>query len=362
MRVRWGCFLVWMLGGFVFLACGKAEPPKEIVRPVRYIQVFSTGGTRTRSFSGVAQAGLESRLSFKIPGTIKRVAVQVGDRVNAGDLIAQIDPNDYQLQVQQAEAGLANAEAQARNAEANYGRVRALYENNNASKAELDAVRAGSESAEAGVQTAQKQVELAQLQLSYTTLQAPARGAIAQVNVEVNENVGAGQLAVLLTSSSELEVQVSMPEVLISQIRKGSPVTVTCDAVPDKEYAAIVTEVGIAATGMVTTFPVTVRLDRSDADIRPGMAMVVMFRFESRDQRERFIVPSVAVGEDRKGRFVYLVEPIVEESGFGIVRRKGVVIGEPRSDGLEIFEGLVDGDLVVIAGISRIMDGKKVRI
>ena len=304
MRLRWIPFLAWTLGAMLLLSCGEAEPPKEIIRPVRYVQVFSTGGTRTRSFSGVAQAGLESKLSFKVPGTISRIAVKVGDRAGAGDLIAQLDPSDYQLQAQQAEAGLTNAKAQARNAEANHDRVRALYENNGASRTDLDAARTGAESARAAVQAAQKQFELAQLRLSYTTLTAPLRGAIAQVNVEANENIGAGRSVVLLTSGSDLEVQISIPEVLISQIREGSKVTVKFDALPEEEHPARVTEVGVAATGMVTTFPVTVRLDRSDPDIRPGMAAVVEFLFESRDQRERFIVPSVAVGEDRKGRLV----------------------------------------------------------
>ena len=363
MRIRSGmCWVVMLIATLLLGSCAEKEQPKEVIRPVRYVQIFSTGGTRTRSFSGVAQAGLESKLSFKVPGTIKRVAVKVGDRVNAGDVIAQLDPNDYQLQVQQADAGLANARAQARNAEANYERVRALYEHNNASKTDLDATRAGSESARAGVQSAEKQLELARLQLSYTTLTAPARGAIAQVHVEMNENVNAGKQVVLLTSGTHIEVKVSIPGILISRIREGSTVAVTFDALPDKEHAAKVTEVGVAATGMVTTFPVTVRLDRSSPDIRPGMAAVVAFLFESRDQRERFVVPSVSVAEDRKGRFVYVVEPISGEDGFGVIHRKDVTIGELTSDGLEIFEGLSDGELVVTAGMSRITDGKKVRI
>jgi hypothetical protein len=113
---------------------------------------------------------------------------------------------------------------------------------------------------------------------------------------------------------------------------------------------------------MVTTFPVTVRLDDAAPDVRPGMAATVSFLFESKDQRERFLVPSIAVGEDRGGRFVYVVEPLPEEPGFGTAIRRAVTIGELTKDGIEIFEGLADGDLVVTAGLSRIIEGQKVKI
>ena len=344
-------------------SCGKKEEVgQEIIRPVRYMQVYSTGGTRVRTFSGVTQAGLESNLSFKVPGTIKRITVKVGDEVRAGRLLAQLDPSDYELQVQQAEAALSSTRAQARNADANYSRIRTLYENNSASKSELDAARAASESATASVQSAEKQLELARLHLGYTTLDAPTGGDIAQVTVEVNENVQAGQPVIMLTSGTQTEVKVSIPEVLIAQIREGEKVTVSCDAVPDKEFTGSVLEVGVAATGVGTTFPVTVRFDERPELIRPGMAANVSFLFESEDERERFIVPSHAVIEDRGGRFVFLVEPIRGEEGFGTIHRTSVIVGDLTAEGLEVFEGLSDGDLVVTAGVSRISDGQKVRL
>jgi RND family efflux transporter MFP subunit len=361
-KITFASFCLVITLTVLLASCGKEEEPPEIIRPVRYIQVFTTGGTRERTFSGIAQAGLESRLSFKVSGTVSRVAVKVGDKVEAGDLIAQLDRSDYQLRVQQAEAALENVKAQARNAQANYARVRSLWENNSASKTDLDAARAASESAEASVTSAEKQLEMAQLQLRYTTLRAPVGGAIAQVDVEVNENVNAGRTMVVLTSGSQIEVKISVPEVLISQVREGSAATVTCDAYPGKELSATITEVGIASTGMVTAFPVTARLDESTPDIRPGMATTVAILFESKDQRERFLVPSIAVGEDRDGRFVYVLEPITEEPGFGTVRRRVVTIGELTKEGIEVFEGLVDGDLVITAGISRIIGGQKVKI
>jgi RND family efflux transporter MFP subunit len=353
---------VLFLGFLVLTSCGQKEEQVEVIRPVRYMEVYSTGGTRLRIFSGVARSGLESKLSFRVPGTVQHVAVALGDKVKRGDLIARLDPGDYELRVQQAEASLTNAEAQARNAAANYDRVRSLYENNSASRTDLDAARAGQESSTARMQASGKELELAQLQLRYTRLTAPTGGDIARVDVEVNENVGVGQTVVILTAGSDIEVKVSMPEILISQVSEEQIVQVEFDAIPERQYAATVTEVGVAATGMVTTFPVTVLLGETDPDIRPGMAAVVSFAFESEDRRERYLVPTVAVGEDRDGRFVYVVHPKPDEPGHGIARRREVTVGELTADGLEIFEGLSDGDLVITAGVSLIRDGQKVKI
>jgi RND family efflux transporter MFP subunit len=255
----------------LLLSCGKKEEPKEIIRPVRYKQVFLRGGIRTRSFNGVAQAGMESKLSFKVPGTVNQVAVSVGDQVKTGQLLVKLDPIGFQLNVQKAEAALSDTRAQFRNAQSNYERVRALYENGSVSLSELDASRAASESAGASVQTAEKQLELARLQLSYARLSAPVNGAIAQVNVEVNENVRVGQPIIFLTSGSQIEVEISVPENLISMIEEGDSVAVKFDAVPGKEYPGTIIEVGVASTGMGTTYPVKVQLIQSNIDIRSGI-------------------------------------------------------------------------------------------
>lgn len=353
---------VILFGTILFISCGEEEAEKEIIRPVRYIQVYSTGGSRVRIFTGVAQAGMESNLSFKVPGTVQKVSVLIGDGVKRGELIAALDPSDYRLQVQQAEAALAQARAEARNASSNFERVRTLYESNNISKSSYDAARAATESAKAAVRSAEKQFEMAQLRLSYTRLTAPVSGAIASCLIEVNENVQAGSPVVLLTSGSQIEVNILIPGILISQVKEGSKVTVTFDAIPNKEFTATILEVGVAATGVGTTFPVTVRLDEQDTAIRPGMAATVVCRFESKDERERFMVPSHAVVEDRVGRFVYVVEPIPDETGYGTIHRKAVTVGDLTAEGIEIFEGISDGELVVTAGVSRITDGQKVKI
>ena len=358
MNMNWKIVCLAVL---LFAACGEeAQPPEPVVRPVRYAPVYVTGGERVRQFAGTARAGVESRLSFKVAGTVSRVPVNVGDGVEVGDLIAELDAKDYKLQVQEAEAGLKSGQAQARNAEASFARVQQLYEDGNASRADLDAARAGAESAREQVNSGGKRLELAKSQLSYTQLRAPLDGSIAAVRVEANENVSPGQAVVLLTSGSQLDVEIAVPEVLISEVREGQAVNVRFDALKDEVLSGRVTEVGVSSTGMATTFPVIVRLDRGDQAVRPGMAADVELSFGQSGGREHLYVPAVSVAEDRQGRYVYVVVPM--EEGFGQVGRRAVGVGELSSTGLEILDGLKDGELVVTAGVSRIVDGQKVRL
>lgn len=339
---------------------GDAPEPEEIIRPVVYQPVYATGGAQARSFSGAARADVESNLSFKVAGTILRVHVEVGDRVERGAPIADLDPTDFELQVEDAEASLVQAKSQARNARANYSRVQSLYVNQNASRADLDAALAQKETAEAAVDSAEKKLELVKRQLRYTSLVAPAAGSIASVDAEVNENVSAGKPIVMLAGAGSPEVEVAVPEILIDQIQEGAPATVRFDAIAGGSFPATVTEVGVASVGYATTYPVKVRLESADARIRPGMAAEVTFQFSRGDDRQRFIVPPVAVAEDGDGRHVFLVAPA--DSGFGVARRVPVEVGELTSRGLEITEGLNDGDLLITAGVSRIHDGQKVRL
>ena len=177
--MRGGGDVLWMmmvLLGLALVGCEQETPPPvKVIRPVRFQAVSLTSGERVRTFAGTSKAGEETVLSFKVPGTMKHKRIKVGDKVKRGQTIAELDPRDYVLQVQSADAALARARAEARNAAATYSRTRGLYENNNASREELDAARAGHEAAKAQVRSAGKQREIARQQLSYTKLKAPGK-------------------------------------------------------------------------------------------------------------------------------------------------------------------------------------------
>lgn len=344
----------------VFASCAEPPPiPEPTIRPVRTAEVYATGGGRARAFSGVARAGVESTLSFRVPGAIADLPVRVGDRVQAGELIARLDAVDFELQVKETEAALSQAQAQAQNADAGLRRVRGMYENDNAAQADLDAAVAGAASAGAQVESVSKRLELAVRQVDYARLLAPTGGAIAEVLAEANENVNPGTPIVVLTSGRTApEVEVAVPEGLIQQIEQDTAVTVVFGAIPGRTLHGVVTEVGVAATG--TTFLVTVALDAGEREVRPGMAAEVTFDFPDDGRGPRFVVPPEAVGEDRQGRFVFVAEPAGE--GLAVVKRRAVTVGDFVPDGLEVLDGLVDGDQVITAGVSRVQDGADVRV
>ena len=149
-------------------------------------------------------------------------------------------------------------------------------------------------------------------------------------------------------------------EQLIARIRIGNAVEVTFDALPGAIFPAAITEVGVAATGAGATFPVTVQLTADDSSVRSGLAATVTFRFESGDGAERIFVPPVAVGEDRGGRFVFVLEE--GDGEIAIARRRPVEVGDLTPEGIEVKNGLADGELLVTAGVRRIQDGQQVNL
>jgi RND family efflux transporter MFP subunit len=345
----------------MLVACGEEQEIVEPkLRPARTQQVVASGAVRERTFSGAFRADVESRLSFRVGGTVEQLPVSVGDSVAAGRLIAQLDPDDYLLKVQEVEASLVQAVAARRNARNERDRVRDLWENQNASTSQLDQALAAAESAEAQVDSLSKRLELARRQLDYTRLTAPTSGAIARVWSEVNENVQAGQTIVTMTSGGRPEVEIPLPGSLITRVHEGDDVSVTSDAHQDEILEGVVTEVGVAAFG-TTTFPVTVQLASPSDRIRPGMAAEVTFRFSSGEEGGRLLIPSVAVGEDRAGRFVFRADDLGD--GTAEVHRQPVVVGALTSDEqIEIVEGIAEGDVIVTAGVRRLEEGLRVRL
>jgi len=353
----------------LLLAAGCApeavEPPPPLPRPVRYSTVESIGGARTRVFSGAAVAAVETRLSFRISGTIEQLTVDLGDYVRKGALIAEIDCTDYQLQVERAQASLAQADAQLKNYEADFRRIRGLYERDNASQDDYDAARAGVESARANMRSIQKQIEQARLQVSYCKLYAPTAGQVAAVDAEVNENVSSGRAIIMLNAAATPEVEIGIPELLIGEINRGARVQkITFTALPDREASGVVSEIAPTSAEGMTTYPVRIQLTSGAEGVRPGMAAEVELRVNTGNGRVRLVVPPHAVGEDGEGRFVWLVQP--SGDGEAVVARRAVATGDlvaaGQASALEVVSGLKEGDLVVTAGVNVLEDGQRVRI
>lgn len=347
-----------MLGIAALAGCGGApDATTEPLRPVRVETVAPAGAVQTREFSGQARAADQLRLSFRVPGMVVERAVAVGDAVPAGALLIRLDERDYAVGAQEARAGLASARARERNALASYERVRGLYENGNAAKGELDAARSAADSAEAGVRLSLQQLEGARLRLSYTTLRAPDACRVLDAPVDVAEYVAPGQVVLELACGRAMEVALGVPEAVIPRVRAGAPARVRFDALPGREYAAAVAQVGVGAARSATTFPVVLALTDADAAVLPGMSAQAALELPT-GSADRIVLPSAAVAEDRQGRHVY----VLDRQGAGaVVRRRAVEIGDLAAEGIVVRAGVRPGDEVVVAGVSHLHDGMAVR-
>lgn len=346
----------------IFGGCGGSEESaEEILRPVRYVTVSDASVFRDRSFSGISKSSRESRLSFKVSGTVINVPVQIGQRLNEGDLIAEIDPAGYVLQAQQAQASLVEAQANDRQAAANYERTKGLYANSNASLNDLDSARAQAESASAVVRSAGKALEIARLNVSYTKLTADTDCSIASLDVEVNENVAAGQQVASVSCGDEYEVTLELPESLIGDVDELTPVTVRFGSIPNEVFSGVISEVAVASAAGSAAFPVVIKITGAHPLLRSGLAADVTFQFYSVALEGGVVLPVTAVINDPNGTFVFIADP-AEVEGEAVVSRRAVTLGELTQSGIEVLEGLQQGDRVITAGISVIRDDQRVLI
>ena len=349
-----------LIATLILAACGKPdEAVEERLRPVRYVTVSDDSVIRGRSFSGTSKSSRESRLSFKVAGTINNAPVQIGQRLNAGDLIAEIDPASYVLQAQQAQATLVEAQANNRRATANYERTKGLYANDNASLNDLESARAQAESAGAVVGAASKALEIARLNVSYTKLKVDTDCSIASLDIEVNENVASGQQVAVVSCGDAFEVTLDLPESLIGSVDETTPVSVHFGSIPDQEFSGIISEIAVALAAGSAAFPVVIKIAESHPSLRSGLAADVTFQFDSAADEGRVVIPVTAVVKDPNGTFVFIAEP-AEIEGEAIVRHRTVTLGELSQLGIEVVDGLDVGDRVITAGVSIIRDGQRV--
>ncbi len=355
--------VILLVSLLVIGACGKADAPiEERLRPVRYITVSDGSVFRDRSFSGTSKSSRESRLSFKVSGTVINTPVQIGQRLNAGDLIAEIDSASYVLQVQQAQASLAEAQANDRQAAAGYQRTKGLYANDNASLNDLDAARAQAESSGAMVASAGKALEIARLNLSYTRLTADTECSIASLDIEVNENASAGQQVAAVSCGDKFEVTMNLPESLIGLVDDSTPVRISFSSIPNRQFNGVISEISISSAFGSAGFPVVITIVETDPALRSGLAANVTFQFDSAAAfGAGVVIPVAAVINDPDGTFVFVAVPSGSE-GEATVTRRPVDVGELSQFGIEIVDGLDIGDFVITAGVSVIREGQRVLV
>lgn len=345
---------------------------REPIRPVRTAVAEVSQGYMLRSYYGSVQADLISKLSFRVGGVIETVAVELGQKVEEGQLIAALNDNDLDLKLDQEKAALLKAKAEAVNAQSQYERSYSLVGKGVVSQNDFDSMETSYRTSKAALESARKGVELARKQLGYAKLKVPVRDCtVSELEAELGENVSAGQVVATLNCGDHFEVLTHVSENVIRDINVGDEVIVRLNIYRGDEYQGIVSEVG-SAVGNRSTYPVVIRITTPDDRLRVGMAAEVSLRVSMEQLTGAILVPFSAVGEDSNGRFVYVFKSIASqadasnsdesEQGLGIAKRISVTVGQVTSEGIAITSGLNAGDRVITAGLRYLTDGRKVKL
>jgi RND family efflux transporter MFP subunit len=342
--------------------CDKQEEVIELpLRSIKHQTISYSTGKLVKTFSGVTKAELEANLSFRVSGRVDNIPVNVGDKINEGQLVARLDGTDYAVLYEQAKAELASAKASLRSAESDYNRTIGLYEKRNASKSQLDTTRASAESAKAQVKASAQRVEAARLQLSYANLYSPQECIVSSKPVKENENVSSGQTVVSVNCGKKVEVIVDVPESYIDAVKENQVVMVSLSSVENSQYSGKVTEISSGSSDQAAAFPVTIVLDDNKESLRAGLAAEVEFTQTNGEEEKYFILPITAVAHDEKGDFTFVLEKGGKEKQ-SLVRKQYIEVKEIVQQGVRVTSGLKDGDNIVTAGVTVIRDGMEVKL
>lgn len=356
---RIGCFLVLPLS---LAACEQERDIPAIdgdkVRPIKTMVVNEPSRGREQRFAGVVEAAETTRLSFENSGTVQEVAVEEGQRVTEGEVIARLDPEPYRLALENAKARLNEALKERDNAEDTYERRRELVESGAISEQEFTRARTSYERAQASVEAARTEVQIAQRDVRHTRMEAPFAGSVASRDVEAYEEVGAGQPLFTLNSDSGVNIAVSIPESIIARIEAGRSARLTVPTAGLRALPGRVTEVaGSAAEGGV--YPVTVAPAKPTPGVEPGMTGEVTFTFKD-DGPPTFRVPVSAVlphPDDAPKAYVF-----THDTDTGTVAKTEVTTRGISGNSIAIAEGLEKGDVIATAGVNQLRDGQAVKL
>jgi RND family efflux transporter MFP subunit len=277
-------------------------------------------------------------------------------------VIARLDTSTFSADVARLEADLVAAEADADAKEQQYERVMKLVESGTYSEARGDQARGARDSAAAVVQSVRFALHRTRLDLSFTVLTAPYTGQIVNVYAEDFEEVRAQQSIARLLDTTMIEMVVDIPETLISLTPQVETTTVVFDAFPDVELVATIKEIGAEASQTTRTYPVTMIMEQpEDVLILPGMAGTARAReVRSGIPDSGITVPPGSVRPTGSGADAFAVW--VVDPASGTVALRSVTTGRVLSSGIQILDGLSEGEWVVTAGVNSLVEGQKVRL
>lgn len=328
----------------------------DVTRPVKTMLIgkAETGGMRR--FPARTEANRRADLAFRVSGKVNEILVREGEQVTEGQVVAKLDPTDYQIVVNDRQATYDNAAR-------NFERAKELIDEGFVSQMDYDRLETEFRSAQAALETARQD-------LDYTSLRTPFTGSIARRHVERFEEVLAKQTVLSLQDVTQLEVKFNIPESIVRGVRidadeTGKPsdrvrVFATFDNLPGQEIPLTFKEVSTKADERTQTFEVTYTMQQLGQNtILPGMtAMATADLTLVEKELQVYAVPVSAVVGDRSLEPRIWIVDMVSMT----VQPKTVKVGRMMGDDIEVLEGLEPGDRIVIAGAAFMVEGTSVTL
>jgi membrane fusion protein, multidrug efflux system len=343
-----------VVGAAVLLAaCSKSAPPEEPVRAVKVVTVGTNAFSSSHEYAGEVKAQVESRLGFRVGGKIIKRQAELGQRVKAGQVLAQLDPQDYKLAADAARAQVAAAMTNRDLAAADFKRYKELKEQNFISGAELERRETTLKAAQAQLEQAQSQFAVQGNQANYAALVADVSGVVTAIEAEPGQVVTAGAPVVRIAADGVRDVVFSVPEDKVAGIKVGSAVAIRVWA-QNAEFAGKVREVAASSDPVTRTYTVKVSIDAKEP---PPLGATVYVVPESGGAVGVPVIklPTTALRQEGKATAVWVVDKAT-------MTVKPQIIQVATADGNDVVvaSGLQPGMLVVSAGVHVLSPGQKV--
>jgi len=341
-------------------ACGgEQQAAKEPAsRPVKVFVVEGGEVDAVRSFPGKVDASQRAELAFRVSGKLQEVLVKEGDLVEEGQVLARLDPTDYELVLEDRQARFDNTER-------NFKRARELVKDGNISRLDFDRMEAEYRSATAALSQASKDLE-------YTVLVAPFRGRIAQRDVENFEEVMAKQTVMWLQNIDQLDIVINLPESVVRSVRGGVSrevgdgehtdpavrATAQFDGRDNETFMLRPKEVATKADPQTQTFRATFTMAAPTTfTVLPGMTATVLLDLSElviQDSVRWVPVRAVQADAGLEPR-VWVLDPVTMT-----VSPRSVSIGRMSGSMIEVFDGLDGGEEIVAVGAPYLAEGMRV--
>lgn len=331
-------------------ACGQEAAPPAAPRPALVVQPQPAGASAD-SYPGEVRARFEPELAFRIAGKVSKRLVEEGQRVNAEQALAELDPQDVRLQLEANRAQLAAAEANLALVRAERERYQKLLDRGMVSHSQFDNAENLYRAGLARLKQAKAEADVAGNQAAYAVLRAPQAGVIAKRQVEVGQVVAAGQTVFTLAADGEREVAIGVPELQFAQFAVGQAVSVELWSHPNQRFEGRIRELSPAADPRSRTFAARIAFT-GKAPAELGQSARV---FIAHAEQAPLAVPLAAVSAEGGQAYVWLV------GKDNRLQRAAVRLGAYGAESVPVLEGLQAGDWVVAAGGHVLREGQQVR-